>query len=1115
MDARVIIFLVLLLLSIGGGAWWYITGKKDEKAAETPAPAPTPSPPPPSPSPVIPVPDLNPPAPAPAPTQTRTPMQQVTNPRQADYVYDRNYDTFVPMRQRDERFAGYDGRQRPLNLPDSFLPECPNGYTLDPNSMLCGIPGSSLKMFPVCRPGYIQGNDNRCYVSSSVPTPGAATSASTTEQMMRQTQQVPTCMPGFVFSAQTGQCTQTFANVCPIGFTLDSATLRCLPNVNTPAPTQIVCPANFQLDATSNVCSRSPTQAPPQCSTGFIYSQDMGGCIDQRFAPGPRPSCPSGFDLRDNMCYRPVSNMCPQNYTASNGVCTATAFLTPRCPAGMVLGANNVCYNPTNTSVSNVCPEQYTFNSTQTECTTTVPYAAVCPESFTFVPSSNMCSRASSSVIPTCPTNYVLRPDSTCALFQVPGSAPPPMQVSPPGTPPPPGTPSGLVSSTSSNVELNFVVSRTYTGNFRVVPYTGRTDYTHVIEGPVDLTSMGLIKVQGNVFSVSDIKPQFTYSLIYGTFVNANKQRLPDTQQPYTSVTNVPTLEVGEYRVMSEVGATANTQAVLEFQTIDTYMSSFTFTPPNGSETDYKIDGTFPTSGIVINYVINIDTNYILIKTISSDKKRITGKFINLDKTDLGTIPTKYASAFTTTKIKYGVIALRPINQLSNFDTFRRLNDVIMEPKTVSTNANVTHAIRVPTTTKTIDANITHVRLGNRNDILKKVSIDNNYIYGYFVNRSDIKVSPTPFPKPVRVAFVQLGQMSGTAEPEPGAIPLEIVNNNLMTPNGYSVGRGLAASNMQINVSAAESSNACKTRCETTENCEFWARSTSTGDCYMYKHVVDSNSYTRGMKFESGRNFTLADVNPVPIQTINNVYNPDSCMDSCSNNPTCRVWQYRDVTGPPGDQNVCVLHNGGNGMFQTGYINRSVQLDTLQTPLITVIKTLRTELIPKANLPNKTACKPTGAWTHAINVSSLTDMVDITRTYTWTHAQVDSYLLKKITTAANACSTPSIYAYFNFVYSNNTVMPTPTTYATLNQLVNINLGNLPTVAPAPTPAPATPPAPASNRGGGGSYERLGTGIPGFYQENGRVYSDAGVLQSGYGGNDTSFLTAWNMAAGRS
>jgi hypothetical protein len=566
---------------------------------------------------------------------------------------------------------------------------------------------------------------------------------------------------------------------------------------------------------------------------------------------------------------------------------------------------------------------------------------------------------------------------------------------------------------------------------------------------------MGLIKIQGNVFSVTDIRPQFSYNNIYGTFVNANKQRLPDAQQPYMSVTTVPTLEVGDYRVLSEVGTTGPAQTVLEFQTVDTYMSSFTFKPPTSTISGYTIEGTFPSTGILANNVINIDTNYLMITQVVNSKK-LYGKFINIDKTDLSPIPTKYAAPFTATKIKYGVIALRPINQLGNFDTFRRLSDVVMEPSTLSTNANVTNRIKVPTTTKAMDANITHVRLGNRNDILKKVSMDTNYIYGFFVTRSDLKISPTPFPKPVKVAFVQLGQMSGTTEPEPGSIPLEIVNNNILTPNGYSVGRGLAGSNMQISVSAADSSNTCKTRCETTSNCEFWARSTSTGDCYMYKHVNNDETvsqYFRGMKYETGRNFTLADVNPVPIQTINNVYNPDSCMDSCSNNPTCRVWQYRDVTGPPGEQNVCVLHNGGNGMFQTGYINKSAQIDTLNTPLITTVKTMSTDLIPKANLPTRpSTCKPAGAWTHAINVASLSDMADITRT-TWTHAQVDSYLLKKITTTTNVCSRPSIYAYFNFVYSNNAVMPVPDRYKTSTQIVNINLGNLQAAtvtAPAPT-----------------------------------------------------------------
>jgi hypothetical protein len=579
--------------------------------------------------------------------------------------------------------------------------------------------------------------------------------------------------------------------------------------------------------------------------------------------------------------------------------------------------------------------------------------------------------------------------------------------------------------------------------------------------------------VQGNVFSVTDIRPQFSYSLIYGTFVNANKQRLPDAQQPYKTLTVVPTLEVGEYRVMNEVGTPASTQSVLEFQTIDTYMTSFTFTPPSGTGTAYTIDGTFPTTGILANNVINIDTNYILIKSVASNNRTVTGKFINIDKTDVGTIPTRYASPFTAPRIKYGVIALRPINQLGNFETFRRLNNVVMEPRTIMTNANVTHAIRVPATTKNIDTNITHVRLGNRNDILKKVSIDDNYIYGFFVTRSDLKISPTPFTKPVKVAFVQLGQMSGTTEPEPGVVPLSIVNNDLITPNGYSVGRGLVASNRQLNVSAAESANVCRTRCETTDECEFWARSTSTGDCYMYRHESNeftTSQYFRGMKYETGRNFTLADVNPVPITRISNVYNPESCMDSCSNDPTCRVWQYRDVSGPPSEQNVCVLHNGGNGMFQTGYINKSTQMDTLShTLLLSNIVTkpfLTTNLIPKNNLPTTpSACKnPSGAWTHAINVSSLSDMADLSiANKPWNHGQIGPYLLRKITTTSNTCSRPSLYAYFNFVHSNNAVMTTPAEYNTI-QNVSIILGTLPNASPPPPP-----PSPPPSQGGGAVY----------------------------------------------
>jgi hypothetical protein len=53
-------------------------------------------------------------------------------------------------------------------------------------------------------------------------------------------------------------------------------------------------------------------------------------------------------------------------------------------------------------------------------------------------------------------------------------------------------------------------------------------------------------------------------------------------------------------------------------------------------------------------------------------------------------------------------------------------------------------------------------------------------------------------------------------------------------------------------------------------------------------------------------------------------------------------------------------------------------------------------------------------------------------------------------------------------------------------------------------------ASASAQSSGPDMTILGTGIPGFYQQNGRVYSDAGVLQAGYGGSDNSFIQAWNQ-----
>jgi len=296
--------------------------------------------------------------------------------------------------------------------PIAAVPECPEGEEFDPDLMMCKAPYevSTVAAELACPSSNIEGD--QCVTEKSIPS-----SASKTFELAQ-------------FNQTSGSCDTTFVQSHDVSeIYCESAQTPLFLNgnwycaENEPAlPAMPVCPSGYvESNNNDSVCIKETYQKPvEQAQAGSML---LSGVYVSTTPTDAALECGFGKVWNGTNCESFNPSAVSPNIGACEGIVEyrfdETGFMTPLCQtstqnavceAGYSMGEEGVCERIEIHEVTNICPDDYTFDGTHCQRLETADVVYSCPESMTMIlPEEGCISTVEKPSVIQCPEGETLQ----------------------------------------------------------------------------------------------------------------------------------------------------------------------------------------------------------------------------------------------------------------------------------------------------------------------------------------------------------------------------------------------------------------------------------------------------------------------------------------------------------------------------------------------------------------------------------------------------------------------------------------------------------------------------------------------------------------------------------